>query len=223
MPALLLRLSGPMQSWGTRSRFEYRDTERVPSKSGVIGLLCAALGRPREAPLEDLVALRMAVRVDRPGVLSVDYHTTLGVAKAGGGIKDCQPSRRHYLAGAVFLVGLGAEERQAALLAELQEALAAPVWPLCLGRKAFPPGEPVRLPDGLRDEELERAICQYPWLVRPLPWQREQSPELDVEWENPPGVPGEPRQDVPRSFAHHARSFGLRWVHSERIPNPDHR
>ncbi len=51
MSVLLLRLAGPLQSWGTQSRFRVRDTGREPSKSGVIGLLCTALGRPRTAPL----------------------------------------------------------------------------------------------------------------------------------------------------------------------------
>src|SRR5258708_39825081 len=78
MGTLLLRLAAPMQSWGTQSRFVVRDTGLEPSKSGVIGLLCAALGRPREAPVEDLAGLRMGVRVDREGVMQTDYHTAGG-------------------------------------------------------------------------------------------------------------------------------------------------
>ena len=76
---LLLRLAGPMQSWGTQSRFTVRDTGSEPSKSGVIGLLCAALGLGRAAPLDEFASLRMGVRVDAPGMMQVDYHT------AGGG------------------------------------------------------------------------------------------------------------------------------------------
>ena len=37
MSTLLLRLAGPMQSWGTDSKFDVRRTGREPSKSGVIG------------------------------------------------------------------------------------------------------------------------------------------------------------------------------------------
>ena len=54
MAVLLLRLAGPMQSWGTQSRFTHRDTDLEPSKSGVIGLLCAAMGKPRD----DLTAIK---------------------------------------------------------------------------------------------------------------------------------------------------------------------
>ena len=54
MNVLLLRLCGPMQSWGVQSRFSVRDTGLEPSKSGVVGLLAAALGRPRDAEIADL-------------------------------------------------------------------------------------------------------------------------------------------------------------------------
>ena len=57
---LLIPCVGPMQSWGTRSRFQERDTEREPSKSGIIGLLCAALGRDRNESVDDLADLTHA-------------------------------------------------------------------------------------------------------------------------------------------------------------------
>lgn len=48
MSTLLLRLAGPMQSWGTDSKFDVRRTQREPSKSGVIGLVAAVLGISRQ-------------------------------------------------------------------------------------------------------------------------------------------------------------------------------
>ena len=67
MSVLLLRLAAPMQSWGLSSRFTERDTAAEPTKSGVIGLICSALGVPRDddnrvSGLAD--SLRMAVRVE---------------------------------------------------------------------------------------------------------------------------------------------------------------
>lgn len=41
---LLLWLEAPMQSWGGDSRFGRRGTLEFPTKSGVLGLLCCALG-----------------------------------------------------------------------------------------------------------------------------------------------------------------------------------
>src|SRR5574340_968300 len=41
---LLLWLEAPLQSWGSDSKFGRRDTQTFPTKSGVLGLVCAALG-----------------------------------------------------------------------------------------------------------------------------------------------------------------------------------
>lgn len=150
---LLLRLAGPLQSWGLQSRFSIRDTAREPTKSGVLGLVCAALGLPRDASLEDLSALRMGVRVDQEGQHRRDFHTAQNVLIASNTarqiergkpkLKDTEPSMRHYLADAWFTVGLSGEDRS--LLERIDEALGAPRWPLALGRKAFVPGWPVRI------------------------------------------------------------------------------
>ena len=76
MATLLLRLAAPLQSWG-RVKFETRKTNREPTKSGVIGLLAAALGLRRDdaAGLARLNGLHFAVRADREGSLLVDFHT----------------------------------------------------------------------------------------------------------------------------------------------------
>ena len=167
MNVLLLRLVGPMQSWDTQSRFPLRTTGLEPSKSGVIGLVCAALGRQRWEPIEDLAALLMGVRVDSDGKMESDYHTALNVIKASGAPSkpgEAVLSRRFYLADADFLVGL--EGQDIALLKEIHAALQNPRWPLFLGRKAFPLGEPAHLPDGLQPgKTLHQALTQH--LPRP--------------------------------------------------------
>jgi CRISPR system Cascade subunit CasD len=43
-PHLLLWLEGPLQSWGVNSKFDRRTTLEFPSRSAILGLLCAALG-----------------------------------------------------------------------------------------------------------------------------------------------------------------------------------
>lgn len=176
---LLLRLAGPMQSWGTQSQFDLRDTAREPTKSGVVGLLCAALGRPRAAPIDDLASLRMGVRVDREGAKERDFQTAQNVLRAkaklssvrGGSprksdVKETETSERYYLADAHFTVGL--EGTDLAVLQAAQDALASPHWPLFLGRKAFPPGLPPHLPGGLReDTPLVEALTSWPWSAGP--------------------------------------------------------
>jgi CRISPR system Cascade subunit CasD len=189
---LLIRLSGPLQSWGTNSFSALRDTGREPSFSGVLGLVCAALGRGRTASIEDLARLRMAARADREGVLDCDFQVAQDVYRADGRIKPTEVSRRYYLADADFLVGLQGDRR---LLRLIHDALRQPRWFLYLGRRAHVPGEPVWLPDGLcPDEDLLTAIGNYPWRRR---WPAEQPPDrLRVVVGDPDG--DEVRYDVPR-------------------------
>lgn len=227
---LLLRLQGPMQAWGTQSRFEQRDTGREPSKSGVIGLICAALGRPRAEPLDDLAALRMGVRVDHEGKLEVDYHTTgggtwrkrdYGVATVGGGLGGTVLSQRFYLADADFLVGLeGDGPEQEALLRQIDQSLLHPTWTLCLGRKAMVPATPPRLPDapprgpGLQTGSVRDVLRSYPW-----PSHMRQ---LRFVWEVEAGMGGDVRMDIPVSFAPGDRRFRERVVWTEFLDAPFH-
>lgn len=165
-----MRFAGPMQSWGTRSRFDNRDTEIAPSKSGVIGLVAAALGRGRTESVTDLAALRMGVRMDNEGVLMRDYHTAQNVIKAdGSGLQETAVSERHFLADAVFLVGLEGEDRR--LLAAIDAALERPHWPLALGRRSFPPSRPVFMrppadPEPVVEQPLEEALVDCEPLVK---------------------------------------------------------
>jgi len=213
---LLLRCVGPMQSWGSRSRFQERDTEREPTKSGILGLLCAALGRERGQPLDDLNALRFGVRVDREGILEYDYQTALEVVKADLSSVETQISSRWYLADAAFLVGL---EGKRSLLEGLQATLRNPLWPLYLGRKSFVPGCPVHLPDGLVELPLIEALTTYQPSIAP-PQSRLPSPEKEVRLlvEDPMGE--ERRQDVALDFRHMSRVFRTRQARNQRILAP---
>ena len=132
---LLLRLEGPLQSWGVRSRWSRRDTGPEPSKSAIIGLLGCAAGvlRPdwRSGADPDRTlerwddALRFGVRIDRPGTIETDYHTVQGRHwQADGKMKtalsvsgarpdkaECEPPHtevtwRDYLHDAAFLAAL---------------------------------------------------------------------------------------------------------------------
>ncbi|MCM1950958.1 type I-E CRISPR-associated protein Cas5/CasD [Streptomyces sp. G2] len=72
---LLVRLAAPLQSWGVASRFARRDSHVRPTKSAVVGLVAAALGRDRTHSVDDLAALVFGVRADHPGTPVRDYHT----------------------------------------------------------------------------------------------------------------------------------------------------
>jgi len=218
MSVLLLRLSGPLQSWGVQSRFDRRDTALEPTRSGVFGLLCAALGRPRTALLDDVAALRMGVRADQEGQLMVDFHTAGidGHLENDGTVNTRNPivSRRFYLADARFLVAVAGQDE--GFLARLQQALHDPVWPLYLGRKAFVPGEPVWLKEGLcPGAELLPALSRYPWLgVDPRRRPKRLRVVLDAE-------DGEQSRNdgLPTSFA--LRDYAVRRVRMLYVPTPE--
>ena len=182
---VLLRLEGPLQSWGDGSRFLLRRTMDAPTKSGVLGLICCALGlgrREASRRLHELALLRMAVRIDRPGSRQWDYHTAgagYGMLTAERKVKKTQTtgeyetlvSRREYLSDASFLVGLQGES---ALIEEVAQALGCPRWPTYLGRKPCAPAVPVVatrvtvVSPGAADnaQSLLEALETHPWRPR---------------------------------------------------------
>lgn len=150
MTSLVLHLRGPMQSWGGDSRFNTRTTERLPTKSALVGLLAAAHGRPRGSDVNDLVALSMVSRVDQAGQMMRDYHTVGGgypkgarIKVAGGGERpEAQAalvSERYYLADAAFTVMLSGDTET---VTSSGAALEHPRWAPALGRRSCPPAEP---------------------------------------------------------------------------------
>lgn len=222
MSVLLLRLQAPMQSWGTQSRYTVRDTGREPSKSGVVGLLCAALGAPRTdaETVAQLAQLRMGVRIDAPGRMEKDFHTALDVMTAQGKKppypkhpKFTVTSNRYYLADAAFLVGLESDESE--LLRRLHRALRNPRWMLYLGRRAFVPSAPIWLADGLLETDLRTALQTYPW-VGSNPPVHAQLESVRILLDDPDG--SEVRPDQPISFAE--RRFVPRHIQSEIIAVP---
>lgn len=181
---LLLRLDGPLQSWGVASRYARRESLDHPSKSGVIGICAAALGRRRSESIEDLAGLRFGVLVVDPGRMVEDYQTVSHAVRASKARRvDLSPA-------AVMRAWTGAEiarqklpssgdvsgnlktteltwrmyvadalfvaglEGDVALLETIREALRSPVFPLSLGRAACLPAAPI----GMSERE-DGGLC----------------------------------------------------------------
>lgn len=72
---LLLRLAAPRQSWGEVGTERHRTTSKIPTHSGLVGLLNACLGMHRGEDSTLLRDIGMMVRVDRAGALETDYQT----------------------------------------------------------------------------------------------------------------------------------------------------
>ena len=206
MPTLLLKMSGPLQSWGTQGRFRRRDAGHEPSKSGVIGMIAAALGRSRNEPVDDLVSLKFAVRVDASGTLIRDYQTAKNWAKNPAG--PASLSTRMYLSDAVFTVALEGEREQ---LEAIESALKKPVYPLYLGRRSCPAGYDLVL--GLREESAEEALRSLEWQVPEHRRQEFPSPvALRILRDARPGERGDLVHDVPVSFSSEYRQYAAREV-----------
>lgn len=148
MRAIAVRLEGPLQSWGGSAAGDDRPTHDFPTRSGVLGLLGAALGIDRE-DIEGLLALErglaFATRVDRAGSLLVDYHTAQGVPEVDSGSRQKSSTvvtRRRYLCDASFVALLVEREGSGIDLAELLYALRYPRFALSLGRRACTPSVP---------------------------------------------------------------------------------
>lgn len=197
MSTLLLRLAAPMQAWGVDSKFDTRSTGREPSKSGVLGLLAAALGIRRDdsAALGRLAGLKFGVRVDREGQYLHDFHMAHSASTS-------YVTHRYYLSDAVFLCGLESEDRE--LLEQYAYALTHPAYPLFLGRRSCPPTLP--LVWGIRDKELMTALTEEPRLVSE---PEEDSLRIVID-EDKDSRSAALIKDVPVSFSPYRREYTYR-------------
>ncbi len=171
---LSLLLDAPMQSWGFSSRFQRRTTGLHPTKSGVIGLICAALGLGKGSSEEGewlprLSALKMVtIATPREDVQRLeDFHTTGGgydkktrpqfIPRKASGRPSDNPtvSRRQYLLEARFGVIL---EGDRLVLEQVAAALEDPRWGVWLGRKSCIPAEPIFRGMFKTRTEAERAL-----------------------------------------------------------------
>lgn len=156
---ILLWLEGPLQSWGVDSRFFRKNTLEFPSKSGLLGMLCCAMGAGGEQRewLATMALLKTTVLAYSKGKavpLLRDFHmigsgyneenpfeaqmvpkTSDGKKPVGGGAKV---TYRYYLQDAVFAAIL---EVPTAESERLSQALINPVWDLFLGRKNCAPSD----------------------------------------------------------------------------------
>ncbi len=204
---LLLKLSGPLQSWGHQGRFDSRTTGSQPTKSGVLGLIAAAQGRRRSDSLEDLLQLRFAVRIDQPGKILHDYQTAQTWQEKGK--PRTSLVSRYFLQDAVFLAAVESQNRT--VLEGIREAVRHPRFPLYLGRRSCPANWD--LIQGIVDVDAVKALHDAPWLAG-VPHRRSSARTvyLPIYRDAAGSEAGERRQDVPLSFDQGNREYGWRTV-----------
>lgn len=205
MAVLLLRFASSQQSWGEDSKFNTRRTNREPTKSGVVGMLAAALGIKRDEPekLTELNQLKMGVRIDREGVFLTDFQMSSNPER---GFKVV--THRHYLQDAMFLVGLEGDRE---ILARLEGALRRPVFGLYFGRKGCMPSLPLII--GTSNDDLLTALRNEPSLCKKSLNGENEDHTFRIVIEVEPGAPGSSvHKDVPISFDSIHRQYAYRSV-----------
>lgn len=228
MKTILLKFCGPMQSWGTSSHFEVRNTDLYPSKSAVIGLIGSALGycRNDDAKFHELNQLKFAVRIDQGGDLYRDYQNVHEY--------DCEDSifypeyiknhqtERYYLTDAVFVAALSGDDT---LIEKIKKALLHPCHYLFMGRRNCP--VPPDLVIGVRDtDDVIKALEEERWHAddwyvkkckkRSLPCER-----LVVHADATPGDSNcTIRRDIIKSLSTDGRQYVWRRERTLSIKNP---
>ncbi|WP_025274177.1 type I-E CRISPR-associated protein Cas5/CasD [Haloglycomyces albus] len=190
MNGLILRLAGPLQSWGHRSRFNHRDSARYPTRSGLEGLIAACLGQSRGRRPDLLGRLGFTIRIDRAGRVVTDYHTV------GGGIRNGQQqpvnpngknvanqaeTHRTYLSDAAFTVAVQAPDND---LSALREAIDCPIYAPYLGRRSCAPAEPFLLARQT-SEPIEDLLQRIP-LQQTATHVSSETIDVDFIWEQQP-------------------------------------
>ena len=215
MAVLLIRLAGPMQSWGDSSRYARRTTRREPTKSGIVGLVASALGRTREDPVDDLAQLELAVRVEQPGQLMRDFQTE----RPMDGGKPMPLSNRYYLSDACFLVALGGPDK---LLGTIDAALKLPRRPLYLGRRSCPADTPLSLGVISYTDDVRLALEREPWRASDCYKVRHSGvASLEIVADARDGEVCESWADYPLTYSVTGRRYACRPVTRMRVQNPD--
>ncbi|MBF6331873.1 type I-E CRISPR-associated protein Cas5/CasD [Nocardia transvalensis] len=213
MTGLILRLAAPLQSWGEHSAFSVRDTQRFPTRSGLIGMFAAARGFERGRPLTEFEPLQLTVRIDRPGTIVSDFHTIGGgnepartaltaEGKRRQAGKGTIVTRRHYLSDAVFTVAVQGPQE---VVGTLAAALDAPWWQPYLGRRSCPPEQPLLLRADVTDasHDLKYKV--------PIPAAKRPSIDFVADCVDRAGTITE-LADIPESFDPLQRRYRSRSV-----------
>lgn len=210
MKTVLLKLSGPMQSWGTSSHFVTRNTDYYPSKSAVIGIIAASFGyrRDEDEKIKKLNDLDFAVRVDQVGVLRQDYQIA-SKYNEDWIIKDTYLTYRYYLEDSVFVVALSSEDEK--WMDEIIYALKHPYFQQFMGRRSCP------VPANFVLEEYELGALDA---LKNLEWQasehyqrknKEYIADIYADKELLDDEPYSTRNDRVVSFSQKERKFSPRF------------
>lgn len=184
MKYMRFTLAAPLQSWGEAAPWDYKETEALPTKSAIVGMISAALGyRYGDPNIQKLAdSIQIAIRVDRPGYVMEDFQVVRSnkdyMVSADGEMRDSEPrvvTHKQYLQDARFVVFVQGDEKT---LQKIHNALRKPVFLTYLGRKCCPTSEPI-LPVWVEADSLFSAVRNFTTLDK----QKIKSRKVQVEIE----------------------------------------
>lgn len=199
-----------MQSWGTSSHFETRNTDYYPSKSALIGIIAASFGyrRDQEQKIKELNELDFALRIDQPGMLLRDYHIAKKYKKTGE-FERTYVTNRYYMEDAVFVVAIShANDRRAE---EIYEALQHPYFSPFMGRRSCP--VPLDFIIKMTEEDAVTALEKLEWQAAEWYKKKYADYRLEIYADKaliPQGI-ATMRKDYVISFSQKERKFGPRF------------
>ncbi|MEX2445559.1 MAG: type I-E CRISPR-associated protein Cas5/CasD [Alkalispirochaeta sp.] len=182
MKGLFFRVVGPIVAWGKPAVGERRETRSIPTRSGTLGIIAAALGYTQSMNPEHLTLGKqyyVASQVLVDSGLLVDYHTTeagqtsgklsyrtrndeLFQAQETHTILSSREYRTDYVAVLAIIPKLDSPDPS---LDVIKAALRRPTIAPFLGRKAAPPAAPFD-PQLIERDTLMEAFEEY--VHRPL-------------------------------------------------------
>lgn len=218
LTTLLLKFSGPLQSWGTVSDFETRHTDLYPSKSAILGLIAGSLGyrRHEDKKIQELNELDFAIRIDQKGSLLRDYQTAKSY-KPNGDILRTYVTNRYYIEDGVFAVALGHDNNE--FIENISYAVQRPYFQSYMGRRALPLTSDFYL--GLVDDDVISALENLQWQASD--WYKKRNNEIDslTIYSDSKVLASKNkhyRRDKIVSFDQKSRTFAYRYEARDSIP-----
>lgn len=218
LKTILLKFSGPLQSWGTGSHFETRRTDFYPSKSAVIGIIAASFGykRDQDEKIIKLNELDFALRIDQEGSLLKDYHIAQKFDSRGA-FDRTYVTNRYYLEDYIFIVSLSHNDDK--FIDDIEKALRRPYFQPYMGRRSN--SLPMDFLLGVFNENPVDILNSYEWQASNWYKNKFKNKKVNLEIIADSHLIDRPfkslRNDRVISFSQKERKFGYRYESKDNV------
>lgn len=168
MRVLYFTIAGVLQSWGEQSSWNVRDSAEWPTKSGITGMISAALGWGYDDPRIGELCESIEIGFKTCNRFSPQLNDFQTVNYYGGILADGKRETRdaqktivqhkYYIMDRKYLVAISASDE---ILNSIFEAMMNPRWAMHLGRACCPPSQPI-IPVIKEYDSIEEALTSIP-------------------------------------------------------------